>query len=476
MDSKTCFMCGQNSATLHLTSDCRDGSSDLGIGHIICQHFWFQEDVLQSATICDPCWDKVDQFHRYYQEVKQYHEQLLESNAIFIKQEETEFEAEEIELFGGGIDLQLDDGTLSGKDSKVEVEEAATQSAIEDDHVDENSTTPKKAKKPSLTEQRRQEDAFINQHRSYNCDECPEKFKIFSSILRHVSTAHGQSSIKCCNIRFSSRCFLLQHVQAVINPDAFKCEICGKSYPFHERYIRHKLQVHPTEDQLIFKCDRCPKSFTSRSLLKRHIARHTMLENEEAKCDVCGKCFRSKISLRDHKDAIHEKKANYICEICSKPFLKHQVFLEHRQTHDFTEGQLKRQCPICKKWQKNHRNWKKHMDRHERAGSYKCDQCDHVSVNANALKQHVERRHRRQKLACDLCGKEYSGAVTLKEHIANAHTGQPLYQCSFCDRSFFSNASMYAHRKKAHPKEWQECTKAKYGNKEAGEGVEEYLG
>nr|XP_019539419.2 zinc finger protein 883-like [Aedes albopictus] len=489
MEGLSCFMCGKKSENFLSETG---NEPELSISCIICQHFWFQEDALQTANICEPCWNKVDQFHRYYEDVRKHHEQLSEPNSIFIKQEETEYEVE-VEKTNVKGEIMVD------QKSKIHIAEERNQLAIEADQVVEkptgrkivrnrkSSAAPEKpmgdqsdgqvveasSKNPImlLAQKKQMEDGFIQQHLPYNCIECPTKFETFVSIRRHMEVVHGKAYIMCCGVQYNSRNLLFQHVQAVLNPEAFKCELCDKSFTLQLGYIRHKERCHPNENP--FPCDKCWKRFPSQLLLDRHIARHRK-PKEKPTCKICGKCFQRNQTLKDHINSIHEKKAVYVCEICSKPFARQWMFREHRMTHDYTAEELRRQCSICKKWQKNERSWKKHMSLHKGEGAHKCDHCDHVSNNLYALNLHIERQHKNnKKCVCDLCGKVYAHAVTLKEHIANAHTGNPLYHCQFCDREFFSNASMYAHRKKAHPKEWQEWTKTKYGIEQAIDGIDE---
>ncbi|XP_062533946.1 transcription factor grauzone-like [Armigeres subalbatus] len=512
-----CFTCAQKSEKFfQIVND--EEESKPNIRMVMCKHFWFQEDDLQSAVICEFCWEKVDQFHQFYQEVKTLHEDLLDSRplSVYLKQEDNGCEANS--LFDNCLDATLEanetsdivecepdieddsDQKPSMGDTDIDIDEKPLIVMAEDDEdvryeirklrngskriASEKGSKAKPSKPKKIyrkrkklsPEQQKEEDDFIKQHRSYVCEHCYEEFDDFQAIIRHTVQVHDQPYIVCCDLKYRTRAALLLHVQHLLNPQTIKCEICNRSFKSQSSVNRHKEEVHPEEHQLIFKCERCPKSFPKQKLLQRHIDQHETLEKEKAKCPTCGKCFKTKVHLRRHILAVHEKSFEFICEVCSKGFLKHSELKAHQVYHELTAEQQKKQCPICNKWMKNLRYWRKHMGRHRGEGEYKCEHCDHVSINLLSLKLHVERKHnpKCKKYVCELCNKEYSRPVTLREHIANAHTGEPLYQCQFCEKKFFSNATMYAHRKKDHPQEWLKDHKAKFAsteqNEEGGDG------
>lgn len=100
------------------------------------------------------------------------------------------------------------------------------------------------------------------------------------------------------------------------------------------------------------------------------------------------------------------------------------------------------------------KNLKSHINRVHCSEPQVCQKCGKISPTMGALKAHMRFMHSDQpRLRCTLCTKSFKSAITLREHMA-AHTGVHLYTCSYCPRTFASNANMYAHRKKAHLNEW----------------------
>ncbi|XP_029733282.2 transcription factor grauzone [Aedes albopictus] len=479
------------------------------ICRVICQHFWFQEDDLLEEIICKICWEKLSEFHEFYSEVERLHKRDA-SAGVLVKEEDDSGEPI-VEIIEEHIIQNKDDKNPSAiEELKVEpsTEEYLTETLEEleelndedfsaeddDNHSEYEPEEPppeprpkrkytrrapeEKAKKErkrsypykaKTTAEREAEDVFIRQHTPYVCEHCNVDFEQFHLFQRHCVQTHGKEGfIVCCGIRHRKRTVLYQHVQHVLNPEAFKCEICGKTYKNRFGYNRHKKESHATEEERTFKCHRCPKSFIKEGPLKRHLADHETLDKGTAKCETCGKCFSSIGILKNHVKYRHVKQMEYICDVCSKGFYMRSTFVTHRKTHEVPAEQLRKQCPHCFKWCKNHDYWRVHVRRHKNEGQLSCDVCGHVSPNLMALKGHKARMHSGPKVfPCSFCGKEYARAITLKEHVAAAHTGDILYQCPHCEKTFNSSANMHSHRKKMHPKEWLEQRLAKYGNRDA---------
>ena len=83
-----------------------------------------------------------------------------------------------------------------------------------------------------------------------------------------------------------------------------------------------------------------------------------------------------------------------------------------------------------------------------------CVYCNKVSPNKDALRSHIKYVHLIDRMfKCHLCEKAFKRAIELTEHTAS-HTGNILYTCTYCPKTFNSKANKHAHRKKAHPEEW----------------------
>ncbi|XP_055615238.1 transcription factor grauzone-like [Toxorhynchites rutilus septentrionalis] len=502
MDHKSgenCLMCARKSLNFHrILDENNDTDKSSHISGVLFQHFWFRDDDLRDNVICKICWEKISEFHEFYLDVEKLHQRREPIPVpVIVKEEEQEFILEfvktesftEIKRESSPEEQVVTSADQQDSEQEEFSNEEVTHSEYEPKVVEEKPRATreytkrtvtgrqKKSKNdkasypyPSKTPQEREaEDIFIKQHTRYVCENCNVEFEHFHVFQRHCSQIHKKEGfITCCGVRYRMRSMLYQHVQFVMNPDAFKCEICEKTYKNRFGYNRHKKESHATELERAFQCHRCPKSFVRERALEKHLSDHETLDNGTAKCETCGKCFSNINVLKNHIKYRHIKQMQYICDVCSKQFYMRSMFMTHRKTHEVPAEELRKQCPVCSKWCKNHDYWRIHVRQHKNEGELSCEACGHISPNLVALRRHKARMHLGPRVfPCTLCGKEYSRASTLKEHVAAVHTRDGLCYCPHCEKPFSSSANMHTHRKKIHPKEWLEQRLARYANKDA---------
>ncbi|KAL1400910.1 hypothetical protein pipiens_007031 [Culex pipiens pipiens] len=487
-----CFACFSSPGEGH---PILGSQSEFNIADMLEKHFWFHRDDFQDGEVlCPDCRNQLESFHRFYLVVEQNHRIKIErkpspdptktEDVSMLPLLEVKLEAPEIaddrdqdqssssdDEFkpddDGGLSTDESDSKSEGDEKHEESPERKKRKYVKRKERGEPPAPRKKINyKVKNAEQLAEEDEIIRTHVQYICEYCQMNCTTFSAYHRHVLDEHNTTKafILCCGKRYYKKKGLLEHVQRLANPDLFKCEICEKTFVNSFGLQKHTEELHGPEESKIFACSRCPKRFVKQGQLTLHLRGHENLDKELAKCPICDRRYPSEAILRTHIKKSHTRPTDFICDICAKGFYSKSEFMRHKVEHEFSPAELRRQCEICLQWLKNEANWKKHCARHKQ-GPVTCDICMHVSPTKHSLAAHKRNRHRAPNpaLTCQECGKEFKRAISLKEHLAS-HTGEALYFCTFCPRTFNSNANMFSHRKKMHPQEWLELRNAQQAN------------
>ncbi|XP_065086578.1 transcription factor grauzone-like [Ochlerotatus camptorhynchus] len=427
------------------------------------QKDWF------PRTVCHECLALVTTTYAFVQKVRdnQYYLESLDlSYAV-------DAEPVEIEV---GQSMKIDTGDLVTTENGLSEDPSEEDCKEEPVTVDESTSEPemelkipRKPRKLRKKLSQTKDDELIRQYYKFQCDLCSEGTSNFNTLLGHFREKHKVSGyIKCCNKKLYRRCRLLEHISKHLNPDTFRCEMCNKSYSCKTSLELHNMHLHLPETEKPFKCTKCPRSFAKDYQLKCHIVRHVAVE-----CPKCGRIMSSRLSLRDHLIKMHSEVGQrlMVCDTCGKGFRSKTSFQRHVLLHQGVTQENRIQCNLCSRWLINKMGLKKHIrTQHTEVGEiFVCADCGKIAPNSAALQQHRRVVHSEQKFACEICEKSFKRAIALKEHRAT-HTGETLYSCKFCPMTFISNANMYTHQKKIHPKQWEKTRKGKL-KEEIGNGL-----
>uniref|UniRef100_A0A0P6JRV7 Putative transcription factor grauzone n=1 Tax=Aedes aegypti TaxID=7159 RepID=A0A0P6JRV7_AEDAE len=293
-------------------------------------------------------------------------------------------------------------------------------------------------------------DKMIAENVTLECDSCQEQHTSFVKLQQHSKAEHKKHAVVfCCGLKFHRKPLLIDHLYFHLEPTRFQCKICHKNL-HHTRSLKwHMDKYHAPEESRTLQCSKCPKMFTH----QRFLVLHEQYHNRKWHCKICDKRFIYEAVLKQHHKSVHTKELQYVCHVCAKTFHIYSSYRSHLLTHDESAKKKPQkprvQCQICNTWTLK---LSRHMRLH--AGTRTCEICGEECKNHFTYRYHMK-NHQTGDFICSVCGKSFKREIGWKEHMAS-HTGDVLYSCDFCDRTFNSNANRASHRKKMHPQQWLE--------------------
>ncbi|TMW43966.1 hypothetical protein DOY81_010948 [Sarcophaga bullata] len=467
---------------------------ELNIKNVIEKHLWPLSSFESASWVCNTCWQKLYDFHQYYEHIEKVHKSTVlitnitqgEKCSGTLSVNEV-IEEKEINIPEGVT--QFDENPILPLDMSIEEPELFIKTEIADDDIpllerykqekchkrtsdplnNSVNNTNGEAEDLNLTisctqsyytpkTNPHQHDKFITQHFKITCILCHIHMETFQSLCKHFEIEHKQLGyVVCCKKKFYRRSILVDHINRHLDPNYFKCELCGKALSDRRCLELHRRR-HLEKPEKAHCCDTCGKGFSTNSVLNKHKLIHLPEEEKHFSCSECGKNFGSKHLMTHHYRAVHLNKYVKICDICGKSLRNKDDFERHMLEHEGKPVAL-HSCDICGLLLNGKRGLKRHKEMiHPIGGQRKhtCTICGKISPNSKALKRHIQYKHEMgYDYKCTICNKAFKRAQILKEHMAS-HTGSVLYRCPWCPKTFNSSANLHSHRKKGHPIEWEE--------------------
>ncbi|XP_030383918.1 transcription factor grauzone [Scaptodrosophila lebanonensis] len=300
---------------------------------------------------------------------------------------------------------------------------------------------------------------YIKEHYKVHCHVCSTPMEDFSEMLVHARQEHKTRGYAlCCGRKFWKRGVLVDHLRRHQDPELFKCHICERVMG-QRRSLELHLRMHDIKKRgRLLKCEQCGKSFFSSVVFERHKLTHIPKEQWQATCSTCEKTFPNEYTMQQHVKLVHLNMYAKICDVCGKSIRGREALARHMEEHTGAPSKPIK-CHLCGSALTTKYGLARHikmMHTAENLEPRQCEICFKISPTLQAHLHHMKYTHNTARThQCPMCEKAFKRPNELREHLTT-HTGEVLYTCPHCPKTFNSNANMHAHRKKVHRKEWEE--------------------
>ena len=196
-------------------------------------------------------------------------------------------------------------------------------------------------------------------------------------------------------------------------------------------YLKTHERIHSGE--ILFKCTKCAKSFSTSSYLKNH----EKIQSGEipCKCRNCDKNFSTSWYFETHETTqeISHSSAQSVTKV------------EHEEAWEDPHG--REVILLHKVWQCSSRSTS--LKEHERTyyrgeKPFNCPKCDKNFSLAGHLKEHDRTQTGEKPFKCTKCAKSFSTSSYLKNH-EKIQSGEIPCKCRNCDKNFSTSWYLDTH-------------------------------
>ncbi|XP_045781748.1 zinc finger protein 836-like isoform X9 [Maniola jurtina] len=166
-------------------------------------------------------------------------------------------------------------------------------------------------------------------------------------------------------------------------------------------------------------------------------------------CNVCSKPFKKRDLFARHYKYIHLKIRPVFrsCHLCDVKVKKYFYSLHLEECH----GIPRPSCDACgKKFARKCQVLRHQKFHHMGERNFQCEVCDMRFFGAGRLNVHMVKHEPDRPFKCEFCKKAFKRKMTLKTHTM-IHTDTRRKVCQICQAAFVQRSSLIYHMTKKHP-------------------------
>ncbi|XP_058066207.1 zinc finger protein 70-like [Anopheles bellator] len=518
MESDICLLCLEHKERLKVPRKVFETT----VINTIIRHFWFAPEDAEKHSVCNDCWQQVNEFDKFYKTVEMLHEYRVSSIKVsaecakpsfsvlepevgrctsWYKEFHTEQSPDKISVFDAvlveeeesqidqfddpgdmGLNQPLDNttdtkktnGTLGSNFDVVQSKEKQEQE-LQIDQLDDEDDLDFEDKADDSTSIEVHENAWLKisvlnvpTNSLYEEDSHSEHSVCLTDADSKTSDSDSEKILNKYDEPATEK------QTRAPGSEPYICKTCSKTFvkqfqlDAHEQFCKRYI------------CKDCELVFFNLKELISHRKHHNPPKRKDPdqdreiyQCTDCSKCFPSEVAVDRHIAYVHYPTTLYMCEFCSKSFKDKSYYNIHRKLIHLKQW-TPVECKTCGKWLKDTSYLSTHMRLSHTTRNWPCNRCGKDFLTHVNLQSHIRASHKERNFPCNVCGKCFFVKSSLKEHLTS-HTGGYLYTCSHCPKRFNSYANMISHKKKMHFLEWKkerEQYRNRYNPTHIAEGAE----
>lgn len=207
-----------------------------------------------------------------------------------------------------------------------------------------------------------------------------------------------------------------------------ECLVCGTLFASQDKLRLHTLS-HTGEKPFHCSQPHCPKAFSSKYKLFRHMATHSPQKTHQ--CTFCEKMFHRKDHLKNHLQTHDPNKEAFKCEECGKHYNTKLGYKRHVAMHSATAGDLT--CKVCLQSYESTPVLLEHLKSHSGKSSggtkekkHPCDHCDRRFYTRKDVRRHMVVHTGRKDFLCQYCAQRFGRKDHLTRHVKKSHSQELL--------------------------------------------------